>query len=591
MGIQKIGHRIFNCSKSAYPFKSAAKEWEDSPCFGFDFEDDPDDCDLEESSCEISMVEGELCSIPYDLYGLPNLREILSLDTWNSCLTEKERLYLSAYLPDMDQQTFQWTMKELLGGSDMLFGNPVDTFFKRLKGGFYPPKVACLRQGLLFLQKKMYYHSLRSHHTKMIKMFIEMRNIWDLCDRSPGVEERISIWKKRRKQRDAYLLDLNKFPKDDNVLNKEVNLDLRELKSLQTEGIKDNLHGVSANFKRYVGKTCLAKGVWKVNPHVNSSVRIHNPVNGALRSVPKGVLKILPKVPSYPEVQSAELLRAARQDFLIKTQGVTGFQFSALPAYVHLPGASALYESHLWQKIDGRSEHSTLNQSHCVLNQQDSVAGTINAPESSTKKVKKDAHSDVSIPVECKMIGGDVGIHLANKYELSMDPVYAGMPVFSGKEFWLNMSTGSSDFPLKCFELHPFDTQYRGGEQCLAPTKNEFISSQAKITQAVPRMSDIGHGEEEKIMTSSLDQLTGNSNCTNVRESKQLLGKSSLSRGFKDGTVPPLTYKRRKVLSKVNPSDSNKTLTMREDLISAVPEEPNQHLNEGAKAMNVKFTC
>ena len=67
----------------------------------------------------------------------------------------------------MDQQTFWLTMKELLVGNDIFFGSPLDIFFNRLKGGCYPPKVGCFREGLEFLQRIKYYHSMRFYHDNM----------------------------------------------------------------------------------------------------------------------------------------------------------------------------------------------------------------------------------------------------------------------------------------------------------------------------------------------------------------------------------------------------------------------------------------
>ena len=96
MGIQKIGHHVSrvssDCRRVSYSSNVDNVVLEENQASGTSFEDDSDDCEFEEVRCELGVVEGQLCNIPFELYDLPDLREILSLDTWNSCLTEDERL-------------------------------------------------------------------------------------------------------------------------------------------------------------------------------------------------------------------------------------------------------------------------------------------------------------------------------------------------------------------------------------------------------------------------------------------------------------------------------------------------------------------
>ncbi|KAJ6675105.1 DNA-BINDING PROTEIN-LIKE [Salix viminalis] len=124
MGIQKVFHRSSSSDKLSCVFNGEVKLMRDNPVLGADSGNDSDDCELAELNCELGMVE------------------------------EEERFHLSAYLPDMDQEMFCLTMKELFDGSEIYFGNPLDEFFKKLKAGFYPPKVACFREGLQFFTEE-----------------------------------------------------------------------------------------------------------------------------------------------------------------------------------------------------------------------------------------------------------------------------------------------------------------------------------------------------------------------------------------------------------------------------------------------------
>ena len=96
MGIQKIGRHVSgvssDCRRVSYSSNVDNMVLEENQASGTSFEDDSDDCEFEEVRCELGVLEGQLCNIPFELYDLPDLREILSLDTWNSCLTEDERL-------------------------------------------------------------------------------------------------------------------------------------------------------------------------------------------------------------------------------------------------------------------------------------------------------------------------------------------------------------------------------------------------------------------------------------------------------------------------------------------------------------------
>lgn len=596
MGIQKIGHQNLSCRKGSYSSTVEVKDNEDNPVLAADSGNDSDDCELTELSCELGTVEGRLCCIPYELYDLPDLRDILSLDTWNLCLTEEERFYLADYLPDMDQQTFCLTMKELFDGSDMYFGNPLDTFFKRLKGGFYPPKVTYFREGLQFLQRKKYYHSLRSYHDRMAQMFVDMRRIWDQCEMSSGVEERISMWTKRRKQRGINLLDLNKVPKDDHLLGEEVHLDTKGMKLVESNSVaKDIWPFLCAKRMKLAAPNCRPKGVLKMKASANISFQNHNPkiaasnISEHVRSVPKGVLKIVPKVPSARLEQSDIVPKGLQPTFLVRSQGLQDYKFSSMPSSLHFQDAGSLHDSpFLRQKIDGSRVHLTQDQPQCLLNQQESVIETSNHSESSTRKIKREiipSLDDISVLGKHKLFGGDVGRGPCKEYNSSLDPMGARRYTFGGENL---RGTGTEDFSLRSLESYPFHIQYHGQEQHMAPLKEEHVPVYPRIPEAGPRISDFGNCKQETLMESSSDQMKGENDVV-IRKSEKLLSKSSVSEGFKNETVPPLTYKRRKALAKVNPLDFSKSLTAGADLKSAIPKESNQHLGEGAKALKIKL--
>ncbi|KAF2324967.1 hypothetical protein GH714_021937 [Hevea brasiliensis] len=151
---------------------------------------------------------------------------------------------------------------------------------------------------------------------------------------SSGVEERISMWKNKRKQKAINLLDLNKFPKDDQLLSEEV--------SLHTKGMKPEERKTAKMFcqlylpwNEICSKTQSKggfkdEGIWEwLFPNHNPKI-IGSDISEQRRSVPKGLLKIVPKVPSVWLEQSEVVPRGAQPTFLVRTQGTEDFSLRSL---------------------------------------------------------------------------------------------------------------------------------------------------------------------------------------------------------------------------------------------------------------------
>lgn len=167
-------------------------------------DDDDDDCDsgagsddydlleLGESKEEFCQIGDQTCSIPFELYDLSGLGDVLSLDVWNEVLSEEERFNLAQYLPDIDQETFMQTLKDLLTGSNMHFGSPLDMLFNMLKGGLCEPRVALYRQGLIFFQKRQHYHRLRKHQNAIVSNLCQIRDAWLSCA-GYSIEEKLQV--------------------------------------------------------------------------------------------------------------------------------------------------------------------------------------------------------------------------------------------------------------------------------------------------------------------------------------------------------------------------------------------------------------
>ncbi|KAA0035271.1 Nfrkb, putative isoform 1 [Cucumis melo var. makuwa] len=162
--------------------------------------DDYDSLEWGDTGVEFCHVDNQTCSIPLELYDLPGLEDILSVDVWNECLSDEERFSLCKFLPDMDQETFMLTLKELFTGSNFHFGSPVKMLFSMLKGGLCEPRVALYRNGLKFFQRRQHYHLLRKHQNNMVSSLCQMRDAWLNC-RGYSMDERLRVLNLMRSQK------------------------------------------------------------------------------------------------------------------------------------------------------------------------------------------------------------------------------------------------------------------------------------------------------------------------------------------------------------------------------------------------------
>ncbi|XP_073271617.1 uncharacterized protein [Primulina huaijiensis] len=175
--------------------------------------DDFDLLELGQTGEEFCQVGDQTCSIPYELYDLPGFTDLLSMEVWNEVLTEKERFSLAKYLPDMDQENFVLTLKELFSCDNLHFGSPVNKLFEMLKEGSCEPRVAHYRQGLNFLQRRQHYHNIRKHQNVMVNNLCQMRDAWMNC-KGYSIEEKLRVLNIKKCQKSLMNESMEKFGTD-----------------------------------------------------------------------------------------------------------------------------------------------------------------------------------------------------------------------------------------------------------------------------------------------------------------------------------------------------------------------------------------
>ncbi|KAL8501604.1 hypothetical protein ACS0TY_020932 [Phlomoides rotata] len=204
------GDEDFQRNPSASAVESDDDDDEFDDCDSGAGSDDFDLLELGETGQEFCQVGDQTCSIPYELYDLPGLKDVLSMDVWNEVLTEEERFGLSKYLPDMDQENFICTLKELFSGDNLHFGSPIDKLFEMLKGGVCEPRVALYRKGLNFFQRRQHYHNLRRHHNDIVNNLCQIRDAWLNC-KGYSIEEKLRVLNIMRSQKSLMNENMEEF--------------------------------------------------------------------------------------------------------------------------------------------------------------------------------------------------------------------------------------------------------------------------------------------------------------------------------------------------------------------------------------------
>ncbi|KAJ3676389.1 hypothetical protein LUZ60_003801 [Juncus effusus] len=156
--------------------------------------------ELTQPGTDVCQVGDRSCILPDELYDLNDLSEILSVDTWNNCLSEEERFALSGFLPDLDRETFANTLSDLFAGKNFHFASPMSELFTQLKGGLCDPSIVLYKRGLKFLQKRKYYHNLQNYHNSFVGNLVEIRETWQNY-KGYKIQERLKILNTVRSQK------------------------------------------------------------------------------------------------------------------------------------------------------------------------------------------------------------------------------------------------------------------------------------------------------------------------------------------------------------------------------------------------------
>lgn len=144
----------------------------------------------------------DVLTVPTEVFQLNDLTGILSYEVWQSLLTEKERGYLSQFLPrgvDPDQ-----VVQALLGADNFHFGNPFLKWGAKLCSGDLHPDAIVHHEKSFKTNKKEYYSELQQYHDDMIW---NLQKLKERCARSKDPESEVQqMMSRSRRHADKSIL-------------------------------------------------------------------------------------------------------------------------------------------------------------------------------------------------------------------------------------------------------------------------------------------------------------------------------------------------------------------------------------------------
>ncbi|PIN24228.1 hypothetical protein CDL12_03049 [Handroanthus impetiginosus] len=137
----------------------------------------------------------DVFSVPREIFELENLSEVVSYEVWQSHLSDKERSFLSQFLPkELEPDAM---VRDLLSGNNFHFGNPFIKWGASLCCGELHPDNVLHKEQFLKAGKKAYYSDLQKYHHDMVETLQMWKEKWAHC-KDPEVDIVQNIWSSRK---------------------------------------------------------------------------------------------------------------------------------------------------------------------------------------------------------------------------------------------------------------------------------------------------------------------------------------------------------------------------------------------------------
>ncbi|KAL7212246.1 hypothetical protein ACSBR2_015007 [Camellia fascicularis] len=153
-------------------------------------------------------ILADVLVVPYEIFELDNLKEVLSYEVWKTHLSENERNYLMQFLP-MGAEMHQ-VVQELFAGDNFHFGNPFIKWGDSLCSGNLHPDAVLHQEQCFKTSKKSYYSELKKYHKGMVGNLLTWKEKWASC-KDPEKEIVRKIWRSRKQVERNMSTDANEY--------------------------------------------------------------------------------------------------------------------------------------------------------------------------------------------------------------------------------------------------------------------------------------------------------------------------------------------------------------------------------------------
>lgn len=124
-------------------------------------------------------ILADVFTAPHEIFELENLTKVLSYEVWQSHLSEKERKFLSQFLPKGAE--VHKVVQELFAGDNFHFGNPFLEWGASLCSRNCHPDVVLCQELCSKANKRAYYSELQTYHNNMIGNLQTWKERWATC--------------------------------------------------------------------------------------------------------------------------------------------------------------------------------------------------------------------------------------------------------------------------------------------------------------------------------------------------------------------------------------------------------------------------
>ncbi|XP_058092890.1 uncharacterized protein LOC131239282 isoform X2 [Magnolia sinica] len=195
------------------------------------------------SGCGSNRGLADVFPIPREIFGLEDLTGVLSLEVWETLLSESERKLLAQFLPrgtDVDQ-----VVQALLLGDNLHFGNSFIIWGTSLCSGNVQPDAVLSRDQGFMANKKAYYSELQKYHTDMIKNLQKLKDIW-MHSKDPEKDFVDEMWRKgfKKHRQKSSLADSGRA---------------KAVPNARKEEMSDKSNGCSGNADKYLSYLKISK--------------------------------------------------------------------------------------------------------------------------------------------------------------------------------------------------------------------------------------------------------------------------------------------------------------------------------------------